>query len=364
MSNKMTKQPFFSIVMPVYQAETYIRKMIECIQEQTFSDWELIAVVDCSPDKSGEILSQYAKSDDRIKIVNLKENMGVSEARNRGIAHAQGRYLWFVDADDAVERTVLKACYDSLSANPAKLLIFGLIEEYYTADGKLTYRNPRCPEEKVFRSKEELRPYMIYLEQQTLYGYPWNKVYDLTYLKEINVRFTDYRTNKFIEDITFNIEYCMNIDSLNLLPITPYRYAKRSKDSLTNEFAAEYYALHKRRIEMLLEQYRYWGMVTEEVKKILGSLYARYILSALQRNCDKRAEMTCAMRLKWCKDVFAQELFHLLIPAAEAKDSKALSIALLLLKKRHTRGCLALGRVIYIVKNKLPMFYSKVKSKR
>ena len=59
----MTKQPFFSIVMPVYQAETYIRKIIECIQEQTFSDWELIAVVDCSPDKSGEILEQYAKWD-------------------------------------------------------------------------------------------------------------------------------------------------------------------------------------------------------------------------------------------------------------------------------------------------------------
>lgn len=356
--------PFFSIVMPVYQAEAYVQKAVESIQAQTFSDWELIAVVDCSPDRSGEILDQCAEKDNRIQVVHLDKNRGVSEARNRGICHAKGRYLWFVDADDSVEATVLKECYKSLVENPAKLLIFGLVEEYYAAEGSLVYQNPRCPEEKVFRSKEELRPYMIYLEQQTLYGYPWNKIYDLDYLKQSNVRFTDYRTNKFIEDITFNIEYCMDIDSLNLLAITPYHYAKRAKDSLTNEFVPEYYTFHKRRIELLLEQYRYWGLVTIEVKRILGSLYARYILSALQRNCDKRAKMTHSMRYKWCKGVFGQELFRVLIPEAEEKDSKTLGFALKFLRGKHTMGCLALGRLIYIAKNKLPIFYSKVKSGR
>lgn len=360
----MKEQPFFSIVMPVYRAESYIQEMIESIQNQTFTDWELITVVDHSPDRSGEILDACAEQDRRIRVLHLEKNLGVSEARNQGILHANGRYLWFVDSDDAVESTALQVCYESLSKNPAKLVIFGLIEEYYAENGTLSYRNIRCPEEKVFRSKEELRPYMIYLEQQTLYGYPWNKIYDLAYLKEIHLQFTDYRTNKFIEDITFNIAYCMDIDSLNILPITPYHYAKRSKDSLTNEFVPEYYSLHKRRIELLLEQYQYWEIVTPEVKKILGSLYARYILSALQRNCDKRAGMTHAMRYKWCRGVFQQELFEVLIPEAEAKDSKALSLALLFLKGKHGMCCLGLGRMIYIVKNKLPMFYSKVKSKR
>ncbi len=364
MSEMEKKIPFFSIVMPVYKAESYIQKIVESIQSQTFKDWELIAVVDHSPDRSGEILDAYAEQDKRIRVIHLEKNLGVSEARNQGISYAGGKYLWFVDSDDAVENTALQAFYDSLSENPAKLLMFGLIEEYYAANGRFAYQNIRCPEEKVFRSKEELRPYMIYLEQQTLYGYPWNKIYDLKYLQEINLKFTDYRTNKFIEDITFNIAYCMDIDSLTILAITPYHYAKRSQDSLTNEFVPEYYSLHKRRIQLLLDQYRYWGIVTLEVEKILGSLYARYILSALQRNCDPRAKMTYGMRRTWCKDVFHQELFEVLIPQAEAKDSKALQLALIFLKGRHVMCCLGLGRIIYIVKNKLPMFYSKVKSRR
>ena len=56
------------------------------------------------------------------------------------------------------------------------------------------------------------------LEQQTLYGYPWNKIYDLSYLRKLGLKFLDYRENKFVEDILFNIEYCMDIDSLHLLP--------------------------------------------------------------------------------------------------------------------------------------------------
>lgn len=142
-----------------------------------------------------------------------------------------------------------------------------MIEEYYATDGKLAYQNVRCPEINVFRYKEELRPYMINLEKQTLYGYPWNKMYDLTYLKKIHLKFTEYHTNEFIEDIAFNIAYCTDTDSLTILPVTPYHYAKRLKDSLTNEFVPEYYLMHKRRISLLLEQHRYWAIVTPKGKK-------------------------------------------------------------------------------------------------
>ena len=120
----------------------------------------------------------------------------------------------------------------------------------------------------------------------------------------------------------------------------------------------------KKRIELLYNQYRYWNLCSEEVKGILGSLYARYILSALQRNCDRKSGMNHAARRRWCRRLFEQKLFLELIPAAKAKDSRALSILLFLLRQKNTAVCLMMGRMVYMIRNKLPMVYSKVKAGR
>ena len=71
-----------------------------------------------------------------------------------------------------------------------------------------------------------------------------------------------YETVRLIEDIVFNINYCNDIDSMNLLNIVPYHYAKRMTGSLTTKFVPDYYQLHRRRIEMLLNQQRYWRVDT------------------------------------------------------------------------------------------------------
>ena len=355
---------FFSIVMPVYNGEKYITEMLEGIRRQTFTDWELVVVDDCSEDGTREIVSAAEEKDSRIRLVCMERNDGVSAARNSGISEASGKYLWFVDADDRVDPQLLQKVWESLQKNPAKLTVFGLAEEYYNAGGQLQYSRRVFHEERYFSSKEELRPEMIYLERETLYGYPWNKVYDLEYLKNGSFRFEDYEKAKFIEDIQFNVEYCMDIDSLNILSFCPYHYAKRMEGSLTCEFVPEYFKFHKKRIELLYNQYRYWNLCSEEVKGILGSLYARYILSALQRNCDRKSGMNHAARRRWCRRLFEQKLFLELIPAAKAKDSRALSILLFLLRQKNTAVCLMMGRMVYMIRNKLPMVYSKVKAGR
>ncbi len=355
------KTPFFSIVMPVYGVEKYISKAIESILDQTHKDWELIVVDDCSPDRSGKIAEEFKEMDERIQVLHHTENRGLSQARNTGEKAAKGRYIWFMDSDDFVDNTLFEKVYESVQNNPAKVIVFGLHEEYYEKDGSFGYRHTVCPEEHYFQSAAELRPYIIRLEQETLYGYAWNKMYDLAYLRELRIKYEDI---KLIEDITFNVKFCMDIDSMNTLNFAPYHYAKRLENSLTNKFVPDYYRLHKERIQMIFDQYEYWGMCTPEIKSILGSLYARYILSALQRNCDKRAKMTHAMRYKWCRGLFSQGLFNELIPGARAKDSKSLSIMLMLLRWKKTLLCLGMGRIVYIIRNKLPLIYSQVKSGR
>lgn len=357
----MAKNPFFTVVMPAYGVEKYLDKAVKSIERQTYKDWELIIVDDRSADRTGEIADELQTTDSRIRVIHHAVNKGVSEARNTGIDAGTGKYIWFMDPDDSVDSELLSRVYESLDENPAKLVVFGHYEEYYHEDGSFAYAHEIRPEKRCFTKPEEIHSYMIRLEQETIYGYVWNKVYDLVYMKEKNVRYESLALN---EDIVFNIEYCNDIDTMNLLDITPYHYAKRMEGSLTTKFVSEYYPLHRRRIDMLLAQLQYWGTDDRQSCAVLGGLYGRYILSALERNCDKRSGMTLSERRKFCREVFRDPLFDRLLPVAEARDSKVLKLVLKCLNSRSVLLCTAMGRAVHVIRNGLPVLYTKTKSGR
>ncbi len=354
-------ETFFTIVMPAYGVEKYIGRAILSIQKQTFTKWELIVVDDCTKDKSGLIAEEYAKKDSRISVIRHEVNSGVSAARNTGTKAGTGEYIWYMDSDDYVDETLLEHVYNSIASNPAQVVLFGHVEEYYDKKGNLNYTHSISPEDHEFHNENEFRPYIVELERSTLYGYPWNKFYKLSYIRELKLEFKDMKVN---EDIVFNVQYFMDVKTLNTLQITPYHYGKRLESNLTNKFIPDYFELHRYRVEILFEQFSYWEICTPEICSILGSLYARYILSALERNCDNRSGMNHAQRYRWCSTVFGQGLFNELIPKARAKESRALSFALTLFQLKKVLPCLIMGRGIYIIRRCMPMIYSKVKSER
>lgn len=89
-----------SIITPAYNAEKYISYTIESVISQTYKNWEMIIVDDCSVDRTKNIIKEYSARDNRIKYIFLDENKGVSNARNTAISHARGRYIAFLDSDD------------------------------------------------------------------------------------------------------------------------------------------------------------------------------------------------------------------------------------------------------------------------
>jgi teichuronic acid biosynthesis glycosyltransferase TuaG len=100
MSNSTTKgNPLISIITPAYNSERFINETIESVIAQTYTNWEMIIVDDCSTDDTLKEIEQYNK-EKRIKIVRLKENSGPAIARNVAIKHASGHYLAFLDSDD------------------------------------------------------------------------------------------------------------------------------------------------------------------------------------------------------------------------------------------------------------------------
>lgn len=95
-----TSAAMVSIIMPAYNSARYISDSIASVQAQTWTNWELIIIDDCSTDQTAEIISSFAMSDSRIKQLTNKVNSGVAQSRNTGIANALGHWIAFLDSDD------------------------------------------------------------------------------------------------------------------------------------------------------------------------------------------------------------------------------------------------------------------------
>lgn len=89
-----------SIVTPVYKAENYIKETIQSVLNQTYENFEMILIDDCSPDNSATIIKEIAEKDSRIKYLKLEKNSGAAVARNKGIELAKGKFIAFIDSDD------------------------------------------------------------------------------------------------------------------------------------------------------------------------------------------------------------------------------------------------------------------------
>lgn len=111
-----------SLIVPVYKAEHYLRRCVDSLLAQTFSDYEILLVDDGSPDASGTMCDEYARQDSRIRSYH-KENGGVSSARQFGIEHARGEYIIHADPDDWVEPNMLAELYAKAKETDADMVI-------------------------------------------------------------------------------------------------------------------------------------------------------------------------------------------------------------------------------------------------
>lgn len=346
--------PFISIVMPVYNVEKYIVKSIESVLAQTFTDFELLLVDDCSPDNSGKICDDFAEIDSRIKVVHLPVNGGVANARNTVMGSANGEYLCFLDSDDHFDNNMLQILAESVKQNPAQAVVFGLVEEYYNDEGMLKSTKTVSCDEKIIKDKSGLRKEILKLEAKDLYGYPCNKMYNTKYLEETDAWFPRM---KFNEDIIFNIDFFMDAQYCNLLNFAPYHYVKRT-GSTTGSFIPTYYKDIMVKIDRLYSQLEYWEMLSEENLQFLALRYTRYLFSALERNCDKRSKMSHKDRKNFFKEVLETERFSKL--SKHLKGDGYIGILAKILKTKNRFFCLLVARVIFVVKRYLPKLFTKL----
>ena len=134
-----SKNDLVSIIVPVYNSERFINDTIRTVQEQTYGNWELILVNDCSTDNSVSIIEKYVKEDNRIKLINLECNSGAAIARNTGIEQATGRYIAFLDADDLWHKEKLEKQIKFMKENEYEFTFTGyeFADEHGKGNGKI-----------------------------------------------------------------------------------------------------------------------------------------------------------------------------------------------------------------------------------
>lgn len=148
--------PFFSIIIPVYNAEQYLERCVQSIRRQTYGEYEVLLVDDGSKDNSKKICSDIEKSDPRFLFIS-KEHAGVSAARNYGIQKAKGKYLVFVDADDYVADAYLEHLYGVVCDERADICFMGqhYIKKKDALEEHVIYRIPEKISGKREFSKRE-----------------------------------------------------------------------------------------------------------------------------------------------------------------------------------------------------------------
>lgn len=131
-------EDLITVVVPVYKVEKYIDKCINSILNQTYKNLEIILVDDGSTDNCGKICDEYARKDNRIRVIH-KENGGLSDARNAGIDIAKGAYISFVDPDDCITEDYIQYMYEMIKTENVKLAICNI---------KVIWKNTKIGEEK------------------------------------------------------------------------------------------------------------------------------------------------------------------------------------------------------------------------
>lgn len=165
--------PRFSVVVPVFKVQGYLRECLDSVLGQSFTDLEVIAVDDRSPDGSGRILDEYAARDPRVRVLHLPENIGLGRARNTGVERACGTYLLFLDSDDSYLPGALAAIDRQLTAcHDPDLLVFDHQRSYWW--GKAV---PSMFGEQLASTGTRVRSVAEDPGLLTLFHVAWNKAY-------------------------------------------------------------------------------------------------------------------------------------------------------------------------------------------
>lgn len=243
-----------SVIVPVYQAEKYLKKCVESVQNQTFTDWEMLLIDDCCTDGTPAICDQCAAEDNRIRVFHKKKNGGVSRARNLGLNEAVGEYITFLDVDDRYEYNMLETLWNEREKADADSAACAHLNLWYEGT-----KQPELVMPAGVYGADEIREGIVYpllgdrLAQPVFNGFIWRYLFSASILKQNHITFE----GAYLEDELFLMEYFCNAKKLAVTEEPLYRYF-HNPSSATHKYMADFMQVFSRfmqRKEELAEKY-------------------------------------------------------------------------------------------------------------
>lgn len=218
-----------SVIIPIYKVEQYIRRCIESVIAQTYRNLEIILVDDGSPDNCPMICDEYAKIDDRIKVIH-KANGGLSDARNAGLKVFTGDYVYFFDSDDYIANNLIEIALNEAVASSSDLVIFNYyrVDEY---DNLLSTSNFNTG---VYEIEDHNRvDYIVNkLAKYTLGWEAWNRLYKAEVIRENDLFFWDNKLI-FAEDFGFSLNFALHAKKITCISEALYYYLIRENSIMS-----------------------------------------------------------------------------------------------------------------------------------
>lgn len=202
-----------SVLMPIYNVEKYLRESIDSVLKQTYPDFELILVDDGSPDGCGKIIDEYANQDDRVIAIHQK-NAGVDAARNNAIRRATGKYIAFIDSDDAYEKNYIEKLVGAIEQDDSDMSVCGFIP--FGIDNPPKFK---IVSKRTVNSKTAIK---LALGYNSVNGYVWNKLFKKEIIEREHIQFEDGYWA--CDDILFTGNYIYHCKKISVIEDALYRY--------------------------------------------------------------------------------------------------------------------------------------------
>lgn len=281
-----------SIIVPAYNCIKSLEYCAHSIQQQTYTDFELILVDDGSIDGSGKLCDKFAAADSRIKVIH-KPNGGVSSARNVGIDAATGEYITFCDSDDYLEPDYIETLLKTAKSNPDCGHIwccFQTVSGYQKENATSNYSSVK----PILHYT--LQDYMN-LHEMWLDAEPWNKLYRTDIVQTAKVRFPEDLS--LGEDWLFNLAYVDASANEKIVVVTKplYNYMRGNDESLDSKYRKDLLDIYRRLNDTCLSYLRKWKLPTEQIEKFYNSRF--YLYEKVLRNTMRAPDKTKREKIKW-----------------------------------------------------------------
>lgn len=293
-----------SIVIPIYNVEQYLRRCLESVVAQTYTDWECILVDDGSPDKCGVICDEYAAKDSRFKVIH-QENQGVTRARANGVACSKGDFITFVDADDTIPMDAIESLYSRM-ADTTDIVVGAINDDVLNEEScsidEYRHRLLRQqglsvgPVAKLFR-RTLFTPFVFDIAREYKIGEDVLMNVRLAFNTEKDIVFCSKKVyNYSIHETSTTVLYIRDSDyALRYLRekrrSVPEKLQQRYMDSILYRSIYEYLEITNCRVCLSSEDRKFQSILNSEMRRIgaeyiLGSIYFKllfYVRSSVLR---------------------------------------------------------------------------------